>query len=445
MMSALYSGVTGMQTHQVKLDVIGNNVANVNTVGFKSSNVTFAQTISQTMSGASASSDDGLGGTNPQQVGVGVGVANISTVNTVGSLQLTGSTTDLAIDGEGYFVVKSGDSDQYFFTRAGNFGVDSDGNLVTSDGYYVCGFLDGSTDEDGNYTFDTTTDPEPINIFEMGDGSSVTMSPEATTEVELTGSLDSTLEAQGDAADDIGTVPDEADFTTSIYAYDSLGELHDLDIEFTKCYVDETDADNPYTTYYYEIPNSDGTTTVSGYLKFDGSGNIVSDDTDFPTSIDVTLETDGGTDTSTFELDFSNMTMYGEDTDVYMSSMDGYAAGEYSDFSIGSDGIITASYSNGQSQSIAMISLAQFSNPGGLESLGSNLYAETVNSGSFTTAYAPGTSGTGSLVSGYLEMSNVDLSKEMTDLITTQRGYQACSRIITTADEMLQELINLKR
>jgi len=124
--------------------------------------------------------------------------------------------------------------------------------------------------------------------------------------------------------------------------------------------------------------------------------------------------------------------------------MDGYASGEYTDFSIGSDGVITASYSNGQTQSIAMMSLAQFSNPAGLESLGSNLYAQTTNSGTFTTAYAPGTNGTGGLVAGYLEMSNVDLSKEMTDLITTQRGYQACSRIITTADEMLQELINLK-
>ena len=443
MMNALYSGVTGMQTHQVKLDVIGNNVANVNTVGFKSSNVTFSETISQTISGASSPSSSGLGGTNPQQVGIGVNVANINTVNTVGSLQLTGSSTDLAIDGDGYFVVKSGDSDQYFFTRAGNFGVDVNGNLVTSDGYYVCGFLDGEYDDDGNLEFDTTADPEPINIFETTDGSSVNMSPDATSSIELSGSLDSSLAAQGDAANDIGTVPDEADFTTSIYAYDSLGELHDIDIEFTKCYVDETDEDNPFTTYYYEVPNTDGTSS-SGYLKFDGSGEIVTDDSDYPASIDILLSSDGGTEDTTFELDFTNLTMYGEDSSVYMSYMDGYAAGEFSEFSIGSDGVITASYSNGQSQSIALISLAMFSNPAGLESLGSNLYAETSNSGTFTSAYAPGTNGTGSLVAGYLEMSNVDLSKEMTDLITTQRGYQACSRIITTADEMLQELLNLK-
>ena len=443
MMNALYSGVTGMQTHQVKLDVIGNNVANVNTVGFKSSNVTFSETISQTMSGASAPNSDGLGGTNPMQVGIGVGIANINTVNTVGSLQLTGSSTDLAIDGEGYFIVKSGDSDEFFFTRAGNFGVDVNGNMVTSDGYYVCGFTDGAYDEDGTYDFNTTADPQPINIFESGGGSSVNIAPEATSSIELSGSLDSTLTAVGTAANDIGTVPSEPDYSTSIYAYDSLGELHDVDIELTKCYVDETDEDNPFTTYYYELQNDDGT-SVTGYLKFDGSGQIVTDDEDYPTNLDITLQSGGGTDNSTFNLDFSNMTMYGEDSSVYMSYMDGYASGEYTDFSIGSDGVITASYSNGQTQSIAMMSLAQFSNPAGLESLGSNLYAQTTNSGTFTTAYAPGTNGTGGLVAGYLEMSNVDLSKEMTDLITTQRGYQACSRIITTADEMLQELINLK-
>jgi len=443
MMNALYSGVTGMQTHQVKLDVIGNNVANVNTVGFKSSNVTFSETISQTMSGASAPNSDGLGGTNPMQVGIGVGIANINTVNTVGSLQLTGSSTDLAIDGEGYFIVKSGDSDEFFFTRAGNFGVDVNGNMVTSDGYYVCGFTDGAYDEDGTYDFNTTADPQPINIFESGGGSSVNIAPEATSSIELSGSLDSTLTAVGTAANDIGTVPSEPDYSTSIYAYDSLGELHDVDIELTKCYVDETDEDNPFTTYYYELQNDDGT-SVTGYLKFDGSGQIVTDDEDYPTNLDITLQSGGGTDNSTFNLDFSNMTMYGEESSVYMSYMDGYASGEYTDFSIGSDGVITASYSNGQTQSIAMMSLAQFSNPAGLESLGSNLYAQTTNSGTFTTAYAPGTNGTGGLVAGYLEMSNVDLSKEMTDLITTQRGYQACSRIITTADEMLQELINLK-
>jgi len=444
MMNALYSGVTGMQTHQVKLDVIGNNVANVNTVGYKSSNVTFSDAISQSMSGASGPSSSGRGGTNPQQIGIGVNVANINRVNTVGSLQLTGSATDLAIDGDGYFIVKSGDSEEYFFTRAGNFGVDVNGNLVSSDGYYVCGFTGGSYDNDGVYSFDTTANAEPINIFQTGDGSSSTMAPDATEKIVLSGSLDSSLSAKGVAADDIDTPPTEPDFSTSVYAYDNLGELHDIDIDLSKCFVDETDPDNPFTTYYYELDTGDGS-TVTGYLKFDGEGNIVEDDVDFPVNLTVSLDSGGGTTPSEFDLDLSNLTMNGNESNVYMSYMDGYASGEFTDFTIGGDGTIVATYSNGQSQPIAMIGLAQFSNPAGLESIGNSLLRETPNSGTFTTAYAPGANGTGSLVAGYLEMSNVDLSREMTELITTQRGYQACSRIITTADEMLQELLNLKR
>ncbi|WP_330396826.1 flagellar hook protein FlgE [Anaeromicrobium sediminis] len=444
-MSAMYSGVSGMQAHQVKLDVISNNIANINTVGYKAQTVSFEEVYSQTLNGATAPSDSGRGGTNPMQLGHGVTVSSINTINTQGSMQLTGGTTDFAIDGDGYFIVQD-PSGAYMFTRAGNFGLDTDGNLVTADGLYVCGWQEYEALPDGTYVFDTTKDPEPINIFsDEYNKNKNNIAPKATENVVLNGNLDASESPKGSGTSDIGTPPETADFTMPFTAYDDLGNDYEVDVNFTKCYVDDSDPDNPVTTWYWEMP-SDGSSSSSGYIKFDKDGNIVEED-GFDTKVDVEVTPDSSTGTGSFTMtiDFESVSMYDAESSVNPLNVDGYPSAELNDFYIGADGVIMGVYSNGQQQPLGMMSLATFSNPAGLERVGNNLFMATANSGDFNQAYAPGTQGAGTLSVGFLEMSNVDLSSEFTEMVIAQRGFQANSRIITTADEMIQELINLKR
>ena len=278
MMRSLYSGVTGLRSHQTKMDVIGNNIANVNTVGFKSSRVIFQDIYSQTIAPASAATAT-KGGTNPQQIGLGVQLATIDVLNTESSSQYTGNTLDLAIDGDGDFVIEDGAA--YTYTRAGNFYTDSNDYLVDANGNYVVGY--------------EVDDP-------------------------LTGAL---------------TMP----------------------LVEERIYIDPG---------YYDVSIS-------------ASGQVV------------------GLDNATSE-----------------------------------------------SHVLGQIVLANFSNANGLEKVGENSYRPTVNSGP-AVLDTPGQSGMGSLNPGSLEMSNVDLTAQFADMITTQRGFQANSRIITTTDEMLEELVNMVR
>lgn len=446
MNSAMYSGVSGMQAHQTQMDVIGNNIANVNTVGYKTQTVTFAEVYSQTLQGASAPSDSGRGGTNPMQLGHGVGVSSITTINTPGSMQPTGNPTDFAISGEGYFVVQDSGG-AYMFTRAGNFGIDQNGNLVTADGLYVCGWQEYEVNPDGTYEFNTASDPEPINIYsDEYNNNKNNIAPQATENVVLNGNLDATEPPKGTSPNNIGTPPEEPDFITTYTAYDDLGNEYEVDVNFTKCYVDDSDPNNPVTTWYWEIPSDDASSSASGYIKFDADGNII-EEPGYETEVDVVMVPDSskGATPFTMTVDFESVSMYNSESSVKPLMVDGYPSGELNNFYVGPDGVIMGVYSNGQQQPIGMIGLAEFSNPGGLERVGDNLYVATPNSGDFNQAYPPGTQGTGTLSVGFLEMSNVDLSKEFTQMVITQRGFQANSRIITVADEMMEELINLKR
>ncbi len=470
MMSSMYSAISALKANQMAMDVIGNNVANVNTVGFKSSTVTFSDVLSQTLSPATAADmSNGTGGTNPMQVGLGVKVSSINTLMTAGSLQLTGNPTDFAINGEGFFVVSDGNQGSYMFTRAGNFGIDEYGNLVTADGMMVCGYMDygGSAQPDGSYLFDTEQSVEPINIFsDQYNNDKQIIAPEATKNVDFTGNLDASEEARGIGISDIGTVPEsgEQDFSAPITVYDELGNEYEINVNFTKCFVDESDPDNPITSWYWDVPSPNGTTSTSGYIKFDDTGQIITGESDFEMVDDteqiITEESgfetvselsiipnasDTGAGSFNVILDFNDLSMFSYNSSAKAFIVDGYPSGELIDFNIGADGIIQGIYSNGQQQPLGMIGLAEFDNPAGLESVGNNLYISTANSGNFTTAYTPGTGGTGSLSVGYLEMSNVDLAREFNNMIITQKGFQANSRVITTVDEMLDELINLKR
>lgn len=449
MMSSLYTGVSALSSNQVKIDVIANNIANANTIGYKYQTVSFADTLYQQVNGATAPSSTS-GGIDPQQLGLGVTVASMSTVNTMGSLQYTGNSTDMAISGEGYFVVV-GPSGEYNFTRAGNFGVDADGNLVTDEGYKVCGWQGMEIQSDGSYIFNTTSEPQPINIYSSNGESSNTIAPNVTTESNLSGNLDASSEIKGIAMNDIGDALTlegvQADYVIPMTVNDNLGGEHQVNMEYYKSFSEENSDGDVETSFFWQTVDEEGNILEDGYIKFDANGQLVADDDDYPTSATITLNPGSSTGTSpfSFEMNFPSLTMYGSESNIQAVYVDGNSAGELMNFSIDANGVIMGVYSNGEQNPLGVLSLANFPNPSGLEKTGSNMYAATANSGDFTTGNPPGTGGTGQLSVGTLEMSNVDLSKEYSELILAQRAYQASSTIISTADELLQELINLKR
>lgn len=479
------------------MDVIGNNIANVNTVGYKSSRTTFAEIFAQTMSGAgSPDPNTGRGGTNPVQIGLGMNVNAIDTLMGRGSLQRTDNITDLSIEGEGFFVVRSGNEGTPMFTRAGNFTIDKLGNVVTAQGLNLLGWQKYGVDNEGNYIFDTQEEIKPLNLYEDEYNlNKRIIAAQVTSKAVLAGNLDATeapvggyaigdddsnvVESGGQEAalneiadgntdgipdievdsDGNGTmVPQNLDphFIVPLTVYDELGNEYKLNIRFWKNFVSTSDDDPPVTTtsWYYQVTggNADfsgaGTNdSATGYIQFDSSGKMIKGISDFDTKPRIEVKPHGsvGSAVFTFELNFEKLSMYADDSSVKTTQVDGYPPGTLTTFSIGSDGILTGVYSNGRQQPLGMVALAVFDNAAGLQKAGSNLFLPTSNSGDFSRAYRPGTEGAGSLNPGTLEMSNVDLAQQFTEMIVTQRGFQANSRIMTTADEILQELANMKR
>lgn len=568
MSTAMYSGVSGLKSQQTKLDVIGNNIANVSTTGYKSQSVSFSDILSQTISSATApSTTSSRGGTNAQQVGLGVSVSSVSTNMDTGSTESTGSDMDVSIGGDGFFIVQGGTTGDYQFTRAGNFGVDSNGNL-TVNGLTVCGWLDYTTNTDGTYTYDTQKTVETINLFsDSYNGNKKVIAPDASGTATITGTLDPSETAQGTGLTTIGSSP-TSDSTSTMTVYDAEGNSYDVQVKFSKCYTETvaatagtassgtltvpvtvssasnnnqftitvdggtattitvadgtystlsdlatavnsalstagvtgasaavsgsqlvftststgsssavalgsvsgntglstllgtpttaagTDAGSGITSWYWQVVSSDSDLTVgtpsTGYVAFNSDGSLVTGDSTYSTTPSITLTPAASVGAAAFsvQLDMSDLTTYTSTSSSGSSvtaTADGYASGELEDVSIGSDGVITGTYSNGQKQPLAMLALASFTNPEGLEKIGTNLYVTTVNSGTFTGGVSAGSNGTGTLSSGTLEGSNVDLATEFSNMMITQRAYQANSKIITTSDEMMETLINMKR
>lgn len=447
MMSALFSGVSGLKSQQTSLDVIANNISNVNTTGYKAQRVSFSDLLSQTISSGSSATESS-GGTNAAQVGLGVSVGSIDTLTTVGSTQSTGVTTDVSIGGEGYLVVQGGSQGEYQYTRAGNLSIDEEGN-VTIDGYEVCGWDVGT---DGSVV--TDVDPTPLNIY----SGKKTMAAEASENVTFDGVLDSSADASGTALYTIDTTASDFSYdqTTTATLYDAQGNTSDVTVSWKKCYTGTDSSGNAITTWYYSVANADGTAafsdgTSSGFLTFDSSGNIVStqDSTgttlstsDFTRQLTVQNST-GGTDASTVTLKFTDIITTNNSSATLTATTDGAASGELQSISISEDGTIVGTYSNDKTQTLGQLAIAMFNNAAGLERLGSNLYIASANSGDAVMVTA-GSGGSGSLSSGTLEMSNVDLADQFTQMMISQRAYQANSKIISTADEMLQSLINMK-
>jgi len=419
----MFSAVSGLRNHQTMMDVVGNNIANVNTSGFKSSNVVFQDVLSQTLRGGGAAGAN-VGGTNPAQVGLGSRVAGTTTNFGQGALQLTGRSTDFAISGDGFFVVNQGG--QQLFTRSGSFSPDALGRLVTQTG----GMLQGwQADAAGNVN---TNGGVRDVVIPVGD----IIAPTRTTSVELGGNL------PADAA--IG-----ASIANSIEVYDAQGTPVTVRFEFTKT------AANAWSTVYRFVdaggvlqptPPAAGNAVTNGALTFGADGELTSS---------YALTIPGGTvpgfaaaNDITIALGAAGspnrISQFGNLSTVTAIDQDGSAAGSLESFTVGQDGLIVGAYTNGGTRAIGQIALAVFANPEGLEKSGGSNYRPSINSG-LAQLGAAGQGGRGLLSSGTLEMSNVDLAAEFTNLIVAQRGFQANSRVVTTSDELLQELVNIKR
>jgi len=408
MSRALFTAVSGLRNHQIWLDVIGNNIANANTPGFKASSVQFMDILGQTLNTGIAPSAT-KGGTNPTQIGLGVTLGSVTPNFLQGSIQTTNRNTDLAIQGDGFFILANGADRVY--TRAGAFTLDANGNLVDSaTGFYVQG-------ANGN-----------IQINQGGASGAV-----ATGVVQLTGNLDY-------------SVPDGTTYTTTVNIYDSVGAAHTLTITFTKNFGAAPGQ------WDWAVTESDAAitalTTATGSLVFDANGQIASGASQ---AIGIQYAPSAGVSTpQAITLDFgtatnpSPVTGLASASTVTLGSQDGQPAGTLQSFAIGLDGAITGFYSNGQTVVLDTVQLASFTNPAGLLKIGSNLWRESATSGTAAVGN-PGTGSRGTLVAGALESSNVDLAQEFTSMIIAQRGFQANARTISTANEMLEELVNLKR
>jgi flagellar hook protein FlgE len=268
-------------------------------------------------------------------------------------------------------------------------------------------------------------------------------------------SLNDDVRADGtagqDGIPDDGTSNFEPHFIVPLTIYDKLGNEYKLNVNFWKNFVD---SEANETSWYYtvtgagaEFETEEEGSSASGYIKFDSDGKIITDDPDFNVRQPITVIPDPsvGTDEFEFELNLEKLSMYADDSSVKPTQVDGYPPGSLVSFSIGSDGILTGVYSNGRQQPLGLVALAVFDNAAGLQKAGNNLFLPTSNSGDFNRAFKPGTEGAGALNPGTLEMSNVDLAQQFTEMIVTQRGFQANSRVMTTSDEILQELANMKR
>jgi flagellar hook protein FlgE len=461
MMRCLYAGVAGLQNHQIRMDVLGNNIANVNTTGFKKGRVNFQDMLSQTLSGAAKPTDE-VGGVNPKQVGLGMIISSIDTIHTQGSLQTTGVMTDVALQGNGFFVLKDGDKSYY--TRNGAFSLDKDGFLVNpANGQKVQGWA--SQKIGGETIINTASDLQDL-IIPVGSKDPAF----ATTDVNFTCNLDKRVNALTEGASAAEKIKDT--WATSFDIYDSFGRTHKLQVTFSRVpdvenrwrvesvidpesatptnpRVDIGAANNANNAFFLDFDNNGALQQV-----LDAQGDNVSTglaQVRFTYDVPQGDLVAGQPYTQTFNLNVGTIgayrdtiTQFGDKFTTKIVEQNGYGMGYLETFKIDQAGVITGVYSNGTNRPLGQMALANFTNAGGLEKAGENTYVETNNSGNALIGTS-GIEGRGKVIAGTLEMSNVDLAEQFTDMIVTQRGFQANSRTITTADQMLQELLTLKR
>jgi len=422
MAGSLWSGISGLNASNEQMDIIGNNIANVNTVGFKAGSTVFGDILSQSITG----------GSGTMQIGRGVRVTAIPTLFGQGSFASTQSATDLAIDGEGFFIVKNSDGATYY-TRAGMFNMGEGGYLRDMNGYKVQGYL-----------YENGINTNAIGDISLSD---IQSDPSATTEFSIGANLNSEA-AEGDI------------FISAQTVYDSLGGAHTLKMEFTKtanpreweCHA-YLEQDGVYTESD-TVPAATITFEIDGSLDITAVGDIDLDFSTFQGALPSGAEIGtGGTnsikwvvegDPATTSLTPETLTGYASPSVNRSLVSDGWSSGELQSLSIGSDGVIDGSFTNGQSMAIGQIALAKFSNTLGLKKMGNSLFAVTVSSGD-ALINKPGTGGVGEISPNSLEMSNVDLATEFINMITAQKAYQASAKVVTTTDQMMSELMNIRR
>jgi flagellar hook protein FlgE len=440
MSSALFSGVSGLTTNGIAMSVIGNNLANTNTVGFKGSRTVFADLLSSAVAGSGGSS----------QIGRGVGMSRVDQIFSQGTFESTESNLDVAIEGDGFFILKQPGDDTEYYSRGGSFRFDQNGYLVNPEGFRVQG---KGFNENGNLEIG---DPTDIQI--QGSG---LVAGNITSTVQLTTNLNSSENIIPDTVPDPNnpavTVPNPFDpdddgtfnYASSVQVFDSLGNDHLIFTYFRKT------ADNAWDAYW-SAEDSDGlplsgqlsTNDTGGQITFTENGvlTLSTDPVDPKETTATILGTDllwaNGATSSDIEFTFDT-TQFNSESIVLGQTQNGFGAGNLTEVAINAEGIAIASYSNGVQTKIGQLVLGKFTNPGGLSLAGSNLYAATDQSGTPRVGL-PGPE-LGNIFTNSLEQSNVDMGAEFVTMITIQRGFQANSKIITTVDELLGELINLKR
>lgn len=463
MMRSLYAGVAGLQNHQIRMDVLGNNIANVNTNGFKKGRVNFQDLLYQQMSGA-ARPNEQVGGINPKEIGLGMSIASVDTIHTQGSLQTTGVMTDLAIQGNGFFIQQKGEA--RFFTRAGAFGLDADGRLVNpGNGFRVQGW--NAQIIDGIELLNTSGPLEDL-IIPIGSKDPA----KATEQVYLACNLDKRLPEIPEGAPE--SAVRQGTWRIEEKIFDNFGIEHTFRVDFTRV----PGQPNQWQASVSIDPEAAVATNVSlglnaeeqlgntfivefnnlGTLSriYDAQGNESPAEGLLAMNISFDVagadpDEAGNPARQNFLLNMgvvgsvrNTITQFAEASSTKVFAQDGYTMGYMENFKIDQSGIITAVYSNGSARTIGQIALASFTNPNGLEKTGDTNFVQSINSG-MANIGPSGLAGKGKILAGNLEMSNVDLAEQFTDMIVTQRGFQSNSKTIQTSDQMLQELLQLKR
>ena len=409
-------GLSGLNAASKSLDVIGNNIANANTVGFKGANTQFADVFASSAD-VFASSVGGAGGTS---AGIGTKVTGVIQQFEQGNITTSSNPLDVAINGAGFFRVS--DSGTILYSRNGQFRLDKDGFLVTATLAHLTGFAADSTG-----ALDTS---KPVDLQISSSG----LPPKVSTKAEAAVNLDSTSTALSAAAFNLSQ-PATFQSSTAVAVYDSLGESHTLSMYFLKS------APNTWQVFSALDGVQVGASAV-GQLTFQTDGKLDLTATTLPFSIAATIGTGASTPLNV-DLDFTGSTQFGTPFGVNALAQDGFTSGRLTGFSFETGGEITARYTNGQSRALGKIALANFPDPQGLQPLGNNQWAESAFSGAPLVGVA-GTGTLGVLQPSALEDSTVDLTRELVDMIVAQRFYQANAQTIKTQDQVLQTLVNLR-
>jgi flagellar hook protein FlgE len=411
--TSLYQGASGMNANSMAINIAGNNISNMNTVGFKTSRGNFEDILSNSMLG--------------QTTGGGTMLGSVSQQFEQGDMQQTGNALDMAISGNGFFVLKGTgqNANRDFYSRAGNFSINAEGSLVSSSGLLVQGYGADSAGKIGSSIGD-------IQIAGKN------MPPEASKNLNMRLNLDSSEKYDPKSGK-------QTTFTTTATVYDSQGNSHEVELTMKRG-VDTTK--NEYTNNWDYTVKVDGQDVVSatGQLQFDADGKMLVSSS---TIKDIDFSPSGASPMK-ISLNFGDETSvstqgnYGNGSSVTSQVVDGRAGGELLGVNVAADGTVQGTYSNGETQILGQVALAHFTNMNGLNSVGQNLFESTNQAGTVSVGSC-GSGGRGMIQSGALEQSNVDLSREFINLITAQRGFQASSRTISTADQMINEAIRIKQ